>query len=198
VSDVTGSKQPRLLIVAGPNGSGKSTSYENLLPDFEVILDSDEIARTLRVNREDLNDITAGRELINRLRQAVSLRKDILLETTLSGRTLTEHVKLAKSAGYDVTIWFFWLDSVSLSLLRIAGRVQKGGHDVPESVCRRRFPRSVANFFHVYMRLADTWIVFDNSSVFGPLPICRGSGSQITVVVPLKWKRFLSPTTEPN
>jgi len=39
----------------------------------------------------------------------------------------------------------------------------KGGHDVPAAVVRRRFGRSLTNFFAHYRRLADSWILFDNS-----------------------------------
>ncbi len=39
----------------------------------------------------------------------------------------------------------------------------EGGHDIPESVVRRRFGRSVHNFFADYRQMADSWTVFDNS-----------------------------------
>ena len=42
--------------------------------------------------------------------------------------------------------------------------VLKGGHDVPEPVVRRRFGRSIKNFFVEYRPLADSWYLFDNSS----------------------------------
>lgn len=38
-----------------------------------------------------------------------------------------------------------------------------GGHDVPAAVVRRRFERSMRNFFQHYRVLADSWILFDNS-----------------------------------
>jgi predicted ABC-type ATPase len=40
--------------------------------------------------------------------------------------------------------------------------VLKGGHAVPEAVVRRRFGRSISNFFAEYLRLADSWYLFDN------------------------------------
>jgi len=42
--------------------------------------------------------------------------------------------------------------------------VLKGGHDVPEPVVRRRFGRSIKNFFAEYRPMADSWYLFDNSS----------------------------------
>jgi predicted ABC-type ATPase len=41
--------------------------------------------------------------------------------------------------------------------------VLKGGHDIPETVIRRRFGRSIKNFFAEYRPLADSWYLFDNS-----------------------------------
>ena len=48
-------------------------------------------------------------------------------------------------------------------MTRIRGRVLEGGHDIPESTVRRRFGRSLRNFFAYYRQLGDSWILFDNS-----------------------------------
>lgn len=50
-----------------------------------------------------------------------------------------------------------------MALSRVKDRVLKGGHDVPEPVIRRRFNRSIRNFFREYRQLADSWYLFDNS-----------------------------------
>jgi predicted ABC-type ATPase len=50
-----------------------------------------------------------------------------------------------------------------VTLSRIRERVLKGGHDVPEAVVRRRFDRSLRNFFHEYQPLVDSWYLFDNT-----------------------------------
>ena len=52
---------------------------------------------------------------------------------------------------------------MDVALSRVRERVLKGGHDVPEAVVRRRFGRSISNFFAEYRGLADSWYVFDNS-----------------------------------
>lgn len=68
-----------------------------------------------------------------------------------------------KKSGYGVHIFYLWVPNVELALLRIRERVSRGGHDVPEAAVRRRFSRSVRNFFVHYKSLADRWILFDNS-----------------------------------
>jgi predicted ABC-type ATPase len=72
-------------------------------------------------------------------------------------------IRQLKKQGYDVHIFFLWVESVDVALSRVRERVLKGGHDVPEAVVRRRFGRSISNFFAEYLRLADSWYLFDNS-----------------------------------
>jgi predicted ABC-type ATPase len=68
-----------------------------------------------------------------------------------------------KKMGYQIHLFFLWLSSVKLALERIATRVKHGGHDIPEAVMRRRFDKSLFNFFQFYKPLADSWAIFDNS-----------------------------------
>lgn len=63
------------------------------------------------------------------------------------------------------------MSTVDLTLTRIKDRVLDGGHDVAESVVRRRFDRSIRNFFVDYRPLANTWLLFDNSGVPAALRI---------------------------
>lgn len=58
--------------------------------------------------------------------------------------TLTAHFDLtlmqeAKSHGYEVELVYIRLASPELALARIAARVARGGHDVPECDVRRRY-----------------------------------------------------------
>ena len=56
-----------------------------------------------------------------------------------------------------------WVPTVDLALKRVRARVLEGGHDVPETVVRRRFDRSIRNFLLRYVPLGDSWTLFDNS-----------------------------------
>jgi predicted ABC-type ATPase len=84
-------------------------------------------------------------------------------ETTLSGRSYLRLIQQLKTQGYRVRFFFLWVKSVEMALSRVKNRVLKGGHDVPELVVRRRFGRSIKNFFAGYRPLADSWYLFDNS-----------------------------------
>jgi predicted ABC-type ATPase len=73
-------------------------------------------------------------------------------------------LRVVKKSGYPVHIFFLWVPNVDLAIERIKLRVRNGGHAIPDEVVRRRFDRSLLNFFRTYQPLADSWTIFDNSA----------------------------------
>ncbi len=69
--------------------------------------------------------------------------------------TLQEH-------GYFVILLFVGLASAELSILRVATRRSQGGHDVPETKLRSRFPRT-QQAIRMASVVADMTLMFDNS-----------------------------------
>jgi len=49
------------------------------------------------------------------------------------------------------------------SIARVAERVRRGGHNIPESVIRRRFDAGRRNFEQHYRKVADARALYDNS-----------------------------------
>lgn len=68
-----------------------------------------------------------------------------------------------KQQGYAIHLYYLWLPDVELHIQRVAERVQHDGHDVPEEDIRRRYRRSLVNWFKLYQPLASYWAVFDNT-----------------------------------
>ena len=101
--------------------------------------------------------------MIEEIRLYAERQADFGFETTLSGRTHLNLIRDLRKRGYSVHVFFLWVSGVDLALSRIRDRVKKGGHDVRSAVVRRRFERSMKNFFTHYRRLADSWFVLDNS-----------------------------------
>ena len=64
----------------------------------------------------------------------------------------------------QIHLYFLWIDNVDIALERIADRVRRGGHNVPEEIVRRRFDRGLPNLFDLYRPLLDFWVIFDNST----------------------------------
>ena len=46
---------------------------------------------------------------------------------------------------------------------RVAERVSKGGHDIPEEIIKRRYTAGINNLFKLFMPVVDYWAIFDNS-----------------------------------
>jgi predicted ABC-type ATPase len=78
--------------------------------------------------------------------------------------------------GYRIHIFFLWIQSVDIALARIADRVRRGGHAVDENVVRRRYTKSISNFFYRYRPLGDYWAIFDNSTDSPSMIACEESG----------------------
>jgi predicted ABC-type ATPase len=53
---------------------------------------------------------------------------------------------------------------------------------VEEDVVRRRYERSLSNFFKLYQRLADEWHVYENAGGREARPIAEGRFSQADAV----------------
>ncbi len=157
---------PSVYVIAGPNGAGKTTFAREFLPsyaDCRNFVNADLIAQGVSPFSPAAAAIRSGRLMIGEIEQYAARQADFGFETTLSGRTHLNLIRDLKKRGYSVHVFFLWVSGVELALSRIRGRVRKGGHDVPAAVVRRRFERSMRNFFAHYRRLADSWLLFDNS-----------------------------------
>lgn len=159
-------RHPRLYIIAGPNGAGKTTFAREFLPDAKCIefINADLIATGLSPFSPESVALEAGRLMLERIHKLTELERDFAIETTLSGRTYVALIQQMRSRGYRVAMSFLWLPSPELSILRVADRVRKGGHHVPDDDVRRRYFRGIQNLFHLYRPLVDSWAIFDNSA----------------------------------
>jgi predicted ABC-type ATPase len=105
----------------------------------------------------------AGKMMLSEIQLFAKRRLSFAFETTLSGRSHMGLLRRLKAQGYEVHLFFLWVESVDLALSTVRERVLQGGHDVPEPVVRRRFDRSIRNFLVHDRQLADFWTLFDNS-----------------------------------
>jgi predicted ABC-type ATPase len=66
------------------------------------------------------------------------------------------------SAGLHVSLFFLCLPNAEAAIARVAERVRQGGHDIPETVIRRRFGAGLRNLESAYKAEVDTWAKYDN------------------------------------
>ena len=110
---------PRLYIISGPNGSGKTTASYGVLPellDCSEFVNSDEFAKHLSPFSPESAYITASRLMMRKVKYLFDRREDFCIETTLSSRTLTNTIEIARQYGYSITILFFWIENVPFAL----------------------------------------------------------------------------------
>ncbi|MCA9201216.1 MAG: AAA family ATPase [Planctomycetales bacterium] len=174
-------ESPHLFIVGGPNGSGKTTlaleyADELVLP----YVGADAIAATLNPTDPAAAEIAAARQFIRTIQADISQKTSLVCESTLSGLTMRNLVASARDAGYSVSIAFLFVESADVCVARVAQRVRAGGHDVPESDIRRRFTRSIRNFWAIYRELADRWVLLYNGKTTLE-DIAVGAGDQTAV-----------------
>lgn len=158
--------QPVVLVIGGPNGAGKSTCAEGILGDSLKVfhfVNADTIARGLSAYEPQTVAMHAGRLMVERLHQLGRERTDFAFETTLSGRTHAKFLADLKRLGYRIELLYISLPRPELCIERVAKRVAQGGHAVPPADILRRYHRSFRNLFNLYMPLADSWQMYDNS-----------------------------------
>lgn len=104
-------------IIGGVNGTGKSSLLGVLatMVDTGTVIDDTDIEECLAKNLS------------------------FTQETTLSGRKTEVTAARAREQGYYVRLYYVGLDTPDECLARIANRVRRGGHDIPENDVLRRF-----------------------------------------------------------
>lgn len=143
---------PVLHILAGPNGSGKTTFVHEILQPITRLpfINADEIAA----------DRWPGR------------RTSFITETVFSHPSKRDLVEWAFTTGYLVELHVMLVPE-DLSVARVAYRVSRGGHTVPEAKIRERYRRLwllVADA----QKIADRCTFYDNSRSATPFaPVAR-------------------------
>jgi len=174
-----------LYIISGCNGAGKTTASYTVLPevlDCREFVNADEIARGLSPFNPESVAIEAGRLMLSRIEELLERDESFSIETTLATKSYINLVRRAQAQGYNVRVLFFWLNSPELALQRVAERVEKGGHNIPADVIRRRYVAGIRNLFRLFMREVDYWEIYDNSE-YPAVQIATGGKNEKTEII---------------
>lgn len=170
-----------LYLIGGANGAGKTTFALELAEAYALpYLGADLIAAALCPDDPWSARVPASREFLHRLKGYRERGESVIVESTLSGRSLARHVAAFREAGFVVDVKYIFLPSEDLHVSRVAARVKKGGHFVPEADVRRRFIRSARNFWELFRPLAHQWHLYKNPKTGFEL-VAEWLGSDIVV-----------------
>jgi predicted ABC-type ATPase len=182
-------EQPVAIVLAGHNGSGKSTLwYERLADTLQIpLVNADRLTLSLlpelgadrklrswasRLRDEDQRWQKLAQDGVQlfmglAMDQGMPFAFETVfsyLEQRVDGKfeSKVDIIRNLQKHGYYVVLLFVGLVSAELSILRVSTRKQKGGHDVPESKLRSRFPRT-QQAIQIAASVADLTLMFDNS-----------------------------------
>lgn len=165
-----------LYLIAGANGSGKSTLAMELLSNEGItILNADDLARQICPENMNAARIEAGKQVFRALDNLIQTEKSFALETTLAGNNHLKTIQKAKKAGYQIALFYAFLDNPQMCINRIRVRVEKGGHFVPDADVVRRYARSLFNFWYKYKDVVNSWAIYYNGGdKYAPVAHCNG------------------------
>ena len=154
-------------MLAGVNGAGKSSIGGAMFREAGAdYYNPDEAAKALMAANPRLEQTKAnaaawqqGKRL---LEKAIDERLDFAFETTLGGSTMTRLLTEAAANGFEVRVFYVGLASPEEHVARVAHRVSRGGHDIPEAAIRRRWRHSRQDLIQLLPTLTELR-VYDNS-----------------------------------
>lgn len=185
---------PLIVVLAGPNGAGKTSIAPDLLQGAYAVdeyVNADAIAMGLSGFRPDSVAIAAGRVMLSRLDALADARRDFAFETTLAARSFGPWLRARRGSGYRVHLTFLGLPDADTAVNRVADRVRRGGHAIPEPTIRRRYVAGLQNFHRVYREIVDSWLLIDNGSATGPIHVAaQDPGRALVILDAQRWQRM--------
>lgn len=165
-----------ITVIAGVNGAGKSSVVGSWIrAGGGAYFNPDEITRALMEKNQNLTLNEANGQAwkmgFDALQRAIEQDRDYTFETTLGGNSICKLLHAALDKAIGVRILFCGLAAPELHIKRVAARVGKGGHDIPEEKIRQRWSSSIHNLMILISRCSAV-MVYDNSAemINGVLP----------------------------
>lgn len=108
-------------------------------------------------------------------------RRPFVTETVLANQAYRRVCLDAKRRGMMVRLVFVGVPTVEDSIARVALRVAKGGHNVPEADIRRRWPRTHENLAW-FAQHADAVDVFANTWDAQPKLVAQARAGRVALL----------------
>ncbi len=176
-------------MIGGVNGTGKSSLSGVLrrqLNDMGFIIDPDKIAAERGCDR-----IAAGKIAVEKIDECLSKGVNFSQETTLSGKRTLHTVRQAIAADYVIRLYYVGVSSADESIYRIANRVRKGGHNIPEKDVVRRYEKRFYDLAGI-LPYCDEVHFYDNENGFVEVAVYQnGEIIPVTSNVPSWLSEFM-------
>ncbi len=161
-----------LTLISGPNGAGKTTFARIVYPELikkGFFLNADNFAEELNSDNVSKVAISSGKKFLKALDHRLENNDPILIETTLSGKSLFRKIRDAKKQGFTLRLIFLWVQFLELCDFRVKGRVAAGGHNIPINDIKRRYIRGLENLPE-YLKIVDEYEIYQANE--NPYLIC--------------------------
>jgi len=178
-------ESPALCVIAGPNGIGKTTSNFDLIPKNTPLINSDEIAKEIRlsglvnVNAQEFSN----REAIRIMNGYLENRHSFAIETNLADVDTWKFLLEVQKSGYRLEVIYVSVSNEEVLNARIKERFLRGEHYIRPDIVRERYINGLSLLNH-YFKKPDRLQLIDNA-VKMELVAEIESGEIIAVVKPL-------------
>lgn len=180
-------------IVGGVNGVGKSSFTGSLKAQsltLGTIIDVD------KITAEKKGDAIIGEKAaIEKINNCLENGYSFTGETTLLGSKTAQTCAAAKEKDYFIRLYYIGLNTEQESIKRIKNRVEKGGHNIPESTVRNLFNTRFESLKKV-LPYCDEALFFDNDNGFVQVAEYRNGELIVTTDNPPKWLKELKSVAE--
>lgn len=167
----------KYTIIGGVNGAGKSSLtgvLRGTYGDLGVVVDTDSI--TARLGGDKL---VGGKRSVEIIGDCLEKGVNFTQETTLSGKKTLRTVVRAREKDYLIRLYYVAVSTAEESSARIANRVRKGGHHIPERDVIRRFEKRFEDLARI-LPYCDEAHFYDNENGFVEVGEYR-NGSVLTL-----------------
>ena len=196
--------KPELIIIAGPNGLGKTSVTKRFLhhewAEGTTYINPDEVANEMFGDWNSREAVLNAANYCAEWRErCLAEKRSLIFETVMSADDKVDFILRAKEAGFFIRVFFIATANPTINAARIAGRVMKGGHDVPITKIVSRYRKSIYNCIKVSC-FVDRLYVYDNS-VDGEeaklqFRLVNGVMGKMYVTDVPEWAQAILPDTE--